>query len=364
MKDLDIQKIDKFMNITEAQSSNIKWLSPRSEPFVITGFPWIEKDRVYRRLPLKPNYEIPKNVDLLADCTAGGQIRFRTDSKSIQIKVKLTGVANMNHMPATGQCGFDCYISHGSELYYCSTTTYDHSKTEYQCELYKHEKSILKDVVINFPLYQGVEEVLIGINKESNIIGPTKLKYDKNIIFYGTSITQGGCASRPGMSYTNILSRKLSANCINLGFSGSGCGEPELAHIISEIPQIGCLILDYEPNCVSTQLFKTTLPSFIEVFREAHKTTPVIVISRTPSSGENFYEEVLKDRRERCEFQNQLVNNLRENGDLNTYFVDLGGALGQDFYECTVDGDHPTDLGFSLIAEKLEPIISNIIYNY
>jgi len=359
---MDIQKIDKLMNINEVESSNTRWLSPMSVPFVIMGFPWIEKDRVYRRLPLKPNYEIPNNVDILADCTSGGQIRFTTNSKSIKIWVKLTGLANMNHMPATGQCGFDCYISHNGELYYCSTTTYDHTKIEYQYELYKCDGSILKDVVINFPLYQGVEEVFVGVDNESGIYQSEKFEYDRNIIFYGTSITQGGCASRPGMSYTNILSRKLNASCINLGFSGSGCGEPELAHIISEIQNVGCLVLDYEPNCKSTQLFKTTLPNFIKIFREKHKTTSVLVVSRPPYSQDNLYKEVLNERSERCEFQRNLVNSLRKSGDLNIYFMDLGTALGQSFSECTVDGVHPTDLGFSLMAEKLKSIINDIIY--
>jgi hypothetical protein len=365
MKDMDVQKIDRFMSVEEVESSEVKWLSPRSAPFIITGFAWIEKDRVFRRMPLKPNYKISDNVDILADCTTGGQIRFKTDSNEIYIKVKLAGLANMNHMPATGQCGFDCYIglNNNNELYYCNTTTYDHFKKEYQCELYKNSESTLKEVLINFPLYQGVEDVLVGVKKESGIYEPEKLKYDKQIVFYGTSITQGGCASRPGMCYTNILSRKLNANCINLGFSGSGCGEPELAHIISEIQNIGCLVLDYEPNCVSTELFKTTLPNFIKIFRETHKTTPILVVSRPPYSHDNFDQEVLAARIERCEFQKNLVDKLRENGDNNSYFMDLGKALGEVFHECTVDGEHPTDLGFSLIAEKMRPVISDIIFN-
>lgn len=360
---MDIQKIDKFMNITEVDNSGIRWITPKSEPFIITGFPWIDMDGVYRRLPLKPNYKIPENVNILADCTSGGQIKFKTDSKSIHIMAKLKGIANMNHMPATGQCGFDCYIANNGKLHYCSTTIYDHTKINYKCELYNQEENIIKDVIINFPLYQGVEEVFIGLNNISNVYEPTKLKYDKNIIFYGTSITQGGCASRPGMSYTNILSRKLSANCINLGFSGSGCGEPELAHLISEIKNIGCLVLDYEPNCVSTKLFKATLPNFIRIFRETHETTPVLIVSRTPYSIDSFDRKAINERIEGSEFQKNLVNLLKEKGDQNIYFIDLGMALEKEFYECTVDGIHPTDLGFSLIAEKLNPIIKEIIFN-
>ena len=86
------------------------WYSPKDGPFHIAGFPWLQQDGVYRRLPVKPEHTLPPAVDELADCTAGGQIRFQTDSSRLSVKVRLTGTADMNHMPATGQCGFDCYI--------------------------------------------------------------------------------------------------------------------------------------------------------------------------------------------------------------------------------------------------------------
>ncbi len=361
MKDFDVKSVDKNMDFNQGTLSGIKWISPRESPFLITGFPWINKESIYRRLPLNPKYKLTDAVNILADCTAGGQIHFKTDSSKIHIKVFLSGIANMVHMPATGQCGFDLYIGNETNLHYCSTTKYDHRNTEYECLLYDGTTKENKNVLINFPLYQGVNEVYIGIEENCNIFAPPKFVYSKDIVFYGTSITQGGCASRPGMAYTNILSRKLNANCINLGFSGSGCGEPEMAKIISEMNNIGLLVLDYEPNCLSTENYMETLPKFIEIFRKKQKQVPILVISRISYSLDIFYPETLKERVERNNFQKYLVDSLRAKGDSALFFCDGSTLLGEDFHECTVDGIHPTDLGFSRIADKLYRVIKEIL---
>ncbi|MGO4276553.1 SGNH/GDSL hydrolase family protein, partial [Paenibacillus sp. TAF58] len=168
--------------------------------------------------------------------------------------------ANMYHMTATGQCGFDCYIGGPGEQLYYSTTVYDHTLAEYEAVIFKDMAREYRIMTLNFPLYQGVEEVWIGLDQEAQIDPPQPYDSSKKIIVYGTSITQGGCASRPGMAYTNILSRRFNREFLNLGFSGNGKGEPELAQILSDIPDPACLILDYEANCVSTEMLQTTLP--------------------------------------------------------------------------------------------------------
>src|SRR5690606_22957788 len=104
----------------------------------------------------------------------------------------------------------------------------------------------MRMITLNFPLYQGVQEIEIGLSPDAQLIAPTPYIDDRKVIVYGTSITQGGCAARPGMSYTNILSRMINYEFINLGFSGNGQGEPELSHIISQIERPALLVLDYE----------------------------------------------------------------------------------------------------------------------
>ncbi len=360
-KGIDAQKLDKNMHIKDIVQEEIKWCSPKESPFKISGFSWFHKDKVYRRLPCSKELNISMEVDMLANCTSGGQIRFRTQSKKILLKVKLSGIANMVHMPATGQCGFDIYVEKDDKLYYYNTTKYDHTKDEYESVLFEAKENRWRNILINLPLYQGVEEILIGIESSAEVDRPLEFSSNKRLIFYGTSITQGGCASRPGMSYTNILSRKLNMEVINLGFSGNGKGEPEMSEIISGIENPALLVLDYEPNCVSTQSLKETLPNFIKIYRKKHPDIPILVISRPLYALDRFDEELNKERIERFTIQRETVEYFNQQGYNNIYFYSGENLLGEDYEECTVDGIHPTDLGFIKIANALEPIIKKII---
>jgi len=339
----------------------LTWHAPGEPPFQLDGFPWFEQDRVYRRFPLSPAEPLPEAVDALANSTAGGQIRFQTDSCRVAVRVQLTGPANMNHMPSTGQCGFDLYVGPPGQVRYHNTTKYDHTQTAYQIELLSQPHSELRTITLYFPLYQGVREVLVGLEPEATVLAPPAWSLDAPIAAYGTSITQGGCAARPGMAYTNILSRALNVDFVNLGFSGSGRGEPEVARLLTCLTPCALYILDYEANSGGTEQYRKTLPEFIRILRQARTDIPVLLISRIPSGSEAINAAAGGDRRERLDFQRQLVADLRQAGDAGVHFCDGSGLLGEDFDECTVDGSHPTDLGFWRMAQNLEPVIREIL---
>lgn len=358
---IQVQEIDKNMRLDETINTDIKWLSPMEAPFRLSGFAWMEKDRIYRRLPLYSPYGIPGAVDTLSNCTAGGQIHFRTDTVKLSIRVRLSGAANMNHMPATGQCGFDCYLGEPGHLYFCKTTRYDHKESQYEFTFFEVKERKLRTVVLNFPLYQGVEQVMVGVDKQAEVMEPLPYRSDKCVIFYGTSITQGGCASRPGMAYTNIISRRLNMKCINLGFSGSGKGEPEMARIITEIEKPGCIVLDYEANSIDPEHFHKTLPEFVKILRSAHRGVPILVVSQIRFANELIDEDSFKKSLANKDFQLKMVEELNLKGDKFIYFYDGSELLGDSFDECTVDGVHPTDLGFLRIADKLTPVLEKIL---
>ncbi|NRF92964.1 SGNH/GDSL hydrolase family protein [Paenibacillus frigoriresistens] len=353
--------LDANMRIQQSGDKDVNWYSPLEKPFHIAGFGWLHEERLYRRLPAQPDWKLPEAVDQLANCTAGGQIRFETNAASLTVKVKLSGTANMYHMTATGQCGFDCYMGGPGEQLYYGTTVYDHTQAEYEAVIFKDMARESRIITLNFPLYQGVEEVWIGLEREDQIAPPPAYDNCGKIIVYGTSITQGGCAARPGMAYTNILSRRINREFLNLGFSGNGKGEPELAHILSDIPDPACLILDYEANCVSTELLQVTLPEFISIYRNKHPLTPILVISRIIYAKDKFHDQMAQDRAERKQFQLRTVEQRRELGDANIYFYDGSNLLGEDAHECTVDGVHPTDLGFLRMANGLAPVLQKIL---
>jgi len=358
---MKVEEYDRNMRSNEGAGGGMRWLLPTEAPFRLSGFAWFREDRVYRRLPVTPRWPLPEAVDALANCTAGGQIQFRTDSPKLAVRVRLSGPANMNHMPATGQCGFDCYLGSPKQQRYCSTTKYDHRKTEYECVMFDFPEPEMRNVTLNFPLYQGVREVLVGLGSGAQVEEPVAYDDDRPVVVYGTSITQGGCAARPGLAYTNILSRRLNREFINLGFSGSGRGEPEVARTMAEIPDPGCLVLDYEANASADGLLEKTLAPFIGILREAHPETPMLVVSRPRFASENFNEDAVAARLRRRDFQQRTVEERRADGDDRIFFFDGGGLLGEDFDECTVDGAHPTGLGFWRMARALEPVLAEIL---
>ena len=359
----NIDQIDQNMKTNNMEdSSEMKWYSPKQSPFMIAGFPWFEKEKLYRRLPVKPKVSISKKLDILANFTAGGQIRFQTDSLKIAVKVKLAGAANMVHMPPTGQCGFDCYITMNGKQRYCGTTIFLPSTVRYDATLYETSEKKMKGVVINFPLYQGVEEVFVGIEEDAHIFPPLQYDIPGVIVFYGTSITQGGCASRPGMAYTNILSRRLNVQCINMGFSGNGLGESQMAYIIREIDNPTCIVLDYEANAL--EKLKETLSNFIYILREVHRNVPILVVSKIPYVKELFNKALYNRWLDLKEYQRNTVEELKANGDKNIYFLDGATLLGDNFDECTVDGVHPNDLGFMRMADSFELVLRKIVTGF
>ena len=353
------QKLDPNMTLTKADADGIVWFDPRAEPFELSGFEWISEDSVYRRLPLNPGWEIREAVDQLANHTAGGQVRFRTNSKRILVNVELRERSGMYHMPATGQSGFDLYMWDGDVNRYMKTTRFPHDTIRYQVELFNTNDSQTNAFTLNFPLYNGVNSVLIGLEQESLVEIPPPFMRPGKIVIYGTSITQGGCVSRPGMAYTNILSRKLDMQFVNLGFSGNGKGEPALAHLITQISGTRFIILDYEANAGIS--IKESMGPFVDVLREKHPDLPILIISKIRYAREIIGSPAHKALMNNRDFQKNFVEESLTAGDTNIYFFDGSSILGVDYDECTVDGVHPTDLGSFRIADALQPVIEGIL---
>ena len=357
-QEIDIEKLDPNMTLEKADSKGIAWFDPRSKPFRLVGFPWIGEDKVYRRLPVKPQWPIPGAVDSLANSTAGGQIQFQSDSPKILLRVKLRQVSGMYHMPATGQSGFDLYAGGPLEQRYLATTRFNAKAKDYEVTLLNSSKS-MRHFALNFPLYNGVESVEVGVAAGATITPPDPYVDDGRIVVYGTSITQGGCAARPGMAYPNILSRRLNREFVNLGFSGNGKGEPALAKLINQIDRKKLIVLDYEAN--AGESIRKTLGPFVDLLREKDKDIPILIISKIRYAGELFGRPQLAAAQARAQFQADFVETRRAGGDRNIHFLNGGSLLGEHADECTVDGVHPTDLGFMIMADGIEPVIKKIL---
>ena len=358
--------MNKEKNDSKTNNEDVIWFDPlETNAIRIRGFAWFDNDRRYRRLPASSDSLVARvspNVARLSGDAAGGQIHFRTDSDTVEIAAELAAPSLMSHMTIASQGGFDCYVgSDFSDLKFYATTTFPVDAKSYR---YRFFAGVPGDklVVLNFPLYNRVESVRVGVKPGAVLRDPGDFPQPGRIVVYGTSITQGACASRPGLCYTNILSRRLGIEFINLGFSGSAFGEPEIAELVSEVSGARMFVLDYEANAGTNGRLYRTLEDFIKIIRGRYPNAPIVVVSRIKYLFDELNPGTLgKMRRELREFQKNVVSALREKGDDAVYFVDGSGFFPDDYHEFTVDSVHPNDIGFYRIAEGLEKEIRKIL---
>ena len=231
-----------------------KWWNPASSKTpVLTGQAWpSETENIYDRFPARAKQTVNPDVWKLSKQAAGLQIRFKTNAKQITIRYQVTEPVAMPHMPATGVSGVDLYgtDTHGNILWcagkYAFKDTIEYKFTDLTPANADAKTGI--EYCLYLPLYNGVKWLEIGTPNSSTFI-PQTVNNAKPIVVYGTSIAQGACASRPGMAWTAILSRKLKQPVINLGFSGAGKLEPEVVKLVTEI-DARAFILDCLPNLV------------------------------------------------------------------------------------------------------------------
>lgn len=333
----------------KADNAGFVWFEVGEAPLELTGFFWYQQDKVLRRLPMKMDPAVTPAVRNLSWQTAGGKLRFRTDSKRVVLRIKLRSKSVMPHMALTGSSGFDLYVGEpGKEVYFNSTKSKDQN---YDCTLFQHIRKEMRTMTINFPLYQGVDSLQIGLENGSKLLPPEPLK--KYVAVYGTSITQGGCAARPGMAWTNIVSRRMKRHFYNYGFSGNGKGEPVMAELLGTLDP-AMYILAFQSNAGANYL--SALKNFIPILRKAHPKTPIVVVSTffRPRSNEKSTLDNAKKQRE-------IIENFRKAGDQNIYFLDGSASMDPYRYEATVDGTHPTDLGFMLQANFIQKFIEPLL---
>ena len=217
----------------------------------------------------------------------------------------------------------------------------------------------VRECLLYLPLYNGIENLEIGIPLEAKCeLPPLRPINMKPVVFYGTSIVQGGCASRPGMAYPAILCRRLDCTMINLGFSGNAICEPEIATLLAELDP-AVYMLDPLPN-MNSETVKSRMPEFIEKLRTVHPKTPIILVENTEMGD----APVNPSRREGYSASNAILRKIFEErvkaGDRNLFYIRGDKLLGTDG-QGTVDRVHPSDLGFMRMADVMEPVLKRAL---
>lgn len=314
----------------------------------------------YERLPTTVKNICRPRLWELGKNTAGLAVRFRSNSKSISAKWNLLQDSQMNHMAGVGIRGVDLYCLEGGTWRFVNAGKPDRKYNA--TTIISNMKGEEREYMLYLPLYDGVTHLEIGVDSLASIGQPQVESpvRKKPIIYYGTSITQGGCASRPGMAHTNILSRRLNREFINLGFSGNGQLDYEIAEIIT-----GCdaamYILDFMPN-VNLKQVQEKAEKFYRILRSKSPDVPVLFIENPVFPFSDYDLAMQSVVREKNEALRLFFRSLVKRGEKNIYFLPSEKLIGMDG-EATVDGIHFTDLGFQRYADNLYPVIKSKMKN-
>ena len=358
----EIYEIDpNFAIVEHIEQPGLVWHETNEEGFTIYGLEesgLAMNPQVYRRIPREVAEQTSEGVLGLHDNTAGGRVRFMTDSPYVAIRVTYRWLCDMPHMPLTGSSAFDMYQTDENGCNYIKTFTPPWNpqarKNGYEA-ICRMKEGKMRDLTINFPLYNSVESLQIGLAEDAVIEKAPGYRLPDPVVYYGSSITQGGCASRPGNAYQGFVSRALDLDQINLGFSGSGRGEPVMADHIASL-KMCAFVLDYDHNAPDPEhLEKTHYPLYKKV-RDAHPDIPILCVSRPNYDFSNEPADAMRD------VIRATVKRAVEEGDKNIRFLDGETLFGTDFRrDCTVDGAHPNDLGFYRMAQAMIPILKEML---
>lgn len=319
----------------------------------VEGQGWSEtefKSR-YDRLPAKAEGTVREAVWNLSRHSAGLSFRFNTDATSLQIRYQVGGSnLAMPHMPATGVSGLDLYAYHEGQWKWVEVARPKETKVTLSV---KDLDPGMRSYLAYLPLYNSTLQVEVGVPRGSRF-EPVAPRQEKPIVFYGTSITHGASASRPGMPHPAILGRRLDRPVINLGFSGNGKMEPEVGALLAEI-DASVYVIDCLPNMNEAEVTERA-EALVRQLREARPETPIVMVEdRTYTNSWVFKAKRDRHAGSRSAFV-RAYDALISSGLKGLYYVEGEPLLGDDT-EGATDGSHPNDLGFMRQAEVLEPVL-------
>ncbi len=352
---MDISKIDKNFSLhCVSDKEDIVWHDIRDKEFAVYGLynPFTSDEFI--RIPKEIANTISEEMTGLNTHTAGARIRFKTDSPYIAIAVDMPNTGIMSHMTIAGSKGFDIYCDNGGKSSYHATMmpSFD-SKGGFNSIVPTYCKNEPIGFTINFPLYHSVTNLYIGLKEGAKILPPDDYALNLPVVFYGSSITQGGCASRPGNCYVSMISRDLNIDYINLGFSGNCKGEESICEYMSTL-KMSAFVSDYDHNAPTPEHLEETHFRLYEIIRKKSPDIPYIMVSRPNNSA---------DCDKRFEIIKASFEKAKAKGDMNVYLVD-----GREFFDgehscdCTVDGCHPNDLGFYRMATVLGKVLKEVLF--
>jgi hypothetical protein len=325
------------------------------QQFTIIGR--FHSERTYARFPANYKDKLREPVWNLGQNSAGISIRFRSNSPFIAVRWSVKNDAVMDHMPFTGIKGVDLYSFVDGKWKYINTGRVKAKSNESM--MVRGAGDTYREYLLNLPLYDGADTVSIGISSKASISVPQEnyLISKKPVVYYGSSIAQGGCASRPGMLFTNILERKMDRSFINMGFSGSGTFDLSVGEALCET-DAALYVIDCNPNTTRDLIYERAV-ALVKFLKEKRPDVPVLLVEAFYYVN-GFTKPLESENYKKNQELKRAYDTLKNSGIKQLYYRKGDGLIGDD-YEGTVDGVHPNDVGMLRIAESLEPTLRKLV---
>lgn len=345
-----------FIIETNIDKKDIVFYDIENDPFKIYGV--FRENGLYRRMPEETALKVSEKVHFLHANTAGGRVRFVTDSQYVAVYVKMRKLKKSPHFALAGSIGMDLY----ADNYYVKSFIPPFDIDDGFESIIEFSEKTKREITINLSLYSEVKQLFVGIQKDAVLEEAKPYINKKPIVYYGSSITQGACASRPGMSYQSIISRTFDYDYINLGFSGSAKAEDAMIEYIKNL-DMSAFVYDYDHNAPNPDYLKETHERGYKTVREKNPDLPIIFVTKPDyDNNASAYRVWNEDSVKRRTIVMQTYINAINAGDKNVYFID-----GSQFFNvnegdcCVADGCHPTDLGFMRMADVIGNQIDTIL---
>ncbi len=362
---MKIRNVDKnFISVAEQGTEGLVYYDITKPPFTLHGIFYDEGEKCYKRLKKTIAAQISESVEYLSYQTAGGRVRFSTDAKTLSVAVKYPFLEPSPRMTLLGRCGFAlCENTKDGEAFVdaCAPQfTFEEGlkpilkETEgYTRQLHLIADGKIHDYTLYFPLGNYVNELRLGFPTHASVGAGLPYRDIKPILYYGSSITEGFCAGRADNGYTALISKKNNVDFINMGFSGNAKAEPNMIEYLAGI-DCSVFVFDYDHNAPTVEFLKATHEKAYLQYRERMPNVPILFVSK-PDHCDS------EDTKARFSVIKKTYTNALQNGDKNVYLLDGRTLFGQAWRDCTVEGLHPTDLGFYFMAKKIGGIINKIL---
>lgn len=337
--------------VARAGAQDLQWFDVRD--WGVEGRGFNDTDSYFDRLPARAKGVVREAVWGLSRHSSGMMVRFQTDADRIHADHAVTSERlAMPHMPATGVSGLDLYGQDTDGTWKWIAVTRPESQ-QMNVTMVSGLPPGMRHYAVYLPLYNGTQSLKIGIPAGARF-EPTAPRTEKPIVFYGTSITHGACASRPGMPHPSILGRRLNRPVINLGFSGNGKMESNVGRFLTEI-DAAVYVIDCLPNMSAQEVTERTVP-LVRQLRETHPEVPIVLVEdRSYSNSWILQNQRRRNESSRAALKEQYER-LLDGGTDRLDYIDGESLLGDD-RDDTTDGSHPSDLGFMRHALAFEPVL-------